>query len=117
MTTPHPCICGGETDNGIDRGYPPQPYNRKKCHGEGDKAVPEGQNHIAYAGKMVDVEALKFKVLLAVSPGGDHTEVSGAECLMIGKTIDHLYSAGYIREPLPRIEGSAAPQPPTKGED
>lgn len=27
--------CGGEADNGIDRGYPPQPYNCKKCHGEG----------------------------------------------------------------------------------
>lgn len=53
----------------------------------GDNAQPE----------KLDVEALKFSVLLAVSPDGDHTEVSGAESLMIGKVINHLASAGRLK--------------------
>ena len=76
------------------------------------KETPEPQNHIADVGKMVDVDALKREVVSAshfqdeksygCSSGNSYVKTFDAGIVL---AIDHLASAGYLRAPLPKIEG------------
>ena len=96
MTTPHPCTCGGETDNGIDRGYPPQPYNRKKYHGEGDKAVPQGEDTVNH-------------------PKHYNGHPSGVECITItehmgfnlGNAVKYIWRADLKNDAIEDLEKAA----------
>lgn len=54
------------------------------------QAVKDVERAITEApqGAKVDVEALKWSVSLSIAPNGNHTELTGAEMLIISKTVE-----------------------------
>ena len=63
------------------------------------------KNHVPAVGKMVDVEALKREIAPIIWRDWDN--LIDKEQNAITAIVDHLASAGYLRAPLPRIEGLA----------